>query len=41
MKQNKFTQTEFHSLGITISEYNLIKKFALGSEMTLRLYKAI
>ena len=41
MKQNKFTQTEFHSLGITISEYNLIKKFALGSEMTLRLHKAI
>lgn len=41
MKQNKFTQTEFRNLSITISEYNLIKKFALGSEMTIRLYRAL
>ena len=41
MKQNKFTQTEFHTLKITLAEYNLIKKYSLGSEMTLRLYKAL
>ena len=42
MKQKvNFQITEFHNLGITLQEYNLIKKFALGSEITIRLYKAL
>ena len=39
-KRTNFQITEFHNLGINLQEYNLIKKFALGSEMTLIIYKA-
>ena len=40
-RQNKFTQTEFHNLGISILEYNLLKKFTLGSEMLTRAYQSV
>lgn len=39
-KRTNFQITEFHNLGITLQDYNLLKKYSLGSEMTLRLYKA-
>lgn len=41
MKQNKFTQTEFHNLGITLVEYNLLKKYVLGYEMLIRAYQSV
>lgn len=41
MKQNKFTQTEFHSLGITIQDYILLKKFTLGSDQLIRAYRSV
>ena len=39
-KRTNFQTTEFHNLGISLQDYNLIKKYSLGSEMTLRLYRA-
>lgn len=40
-KPNKFQNTKFHNLSISILEYNLLKKFTLGSVMLIRAYNSV